>query len=112
MSRRSRRPRRMHAWDNVVVTHWSQTLEQTTLRTDPDWSQVSWPFGDDVADVMTSLDDAHFEIYLDKVGALVQQEASRLPARRRKQFLKDQERRLEGYRQGRRSRKSYGTRGR
>jgi hypothetical protein len=112
MSRPSRRPRRIHAWDNVIVTHWSQTPEQTRLKTDPDWSQVNWPFGDDVADVMTSLDDAHFEVYLDKVGALVQQEASRMPSRRRQQFLRDQQDRLDSYRRSRAHRPTYASRGR
>lgn len=105
MARRTRRSRRPHPWDNVVVTHWAQTPEQTPLRSDPDWSKVSWPFGDDIADCMTSLDDAHFEVYVDKVWALIQDEASRMPARRRRPFLADQQRRLDGYR-ARRARKA------
>lgn len=96
-----RRRKRVSPHDNVIVTHWSQSPQQTRLHTDPDPATLNWPFGDDVADVMESLDDAHFQAYCDKVQVLIAREAMRRPPARRRAFLRAQRARLDGYRRQR-----------
>lgn len=83
---------------NVIVTDWRQTPQQTRLRTDPCPSTINWPFGDDVAELFESLDAAHFEAYCTAVWRLVEAEARRRPRSERARFLREQRRRLEGYR--------------
>ena len=103
---RDRRDRNTHPWDAVVVTHWAQTPDQTRLRSDRDTSRMNWPFAAVVRTATSPLDDAHFEVFVDKVWVLVQDEAGRMPARRRRPFLADQQRRLDRYRDQRTRRAS------
>jgi hypothetical protein len=98
MTPTTRRARRSPPWDTVVVTHWAQTPEQTRVRTDAGGPRMGWPFTDGRVLGAPSLDDAHFEVYVDKVWALIQEEAARMPSRRRRPFLAAQQRRLDGYR--------------
>ena len=88
MARRKHRSRRSPR-GNVIVTSAWQTPAQTRLRTDPDWSRVSWPFGDDIADIMTSLDSAHMDAWEAKVRELARQESRSLPPGRRARWLKE-----------------------
>lgn len=97
-----RKKRRVRPSDNVIVRHWSQTPQQTRLRTDPCPSTINWPFGDDVAEVFETLDDAHFKAYCAEVRRQVRAHARTLPADRRDRFLREQEVRLAGYARDRR----------
>jgi hypothetical protein len=87
MTRRQRRHRSPS--QNIVVTSAWQTPAQTTLRSDPDWETVSWPFGDDLAEVMTSLDAEHLDAWEAKVRDLAREESRRLPPGRRVRWLKE-----------------------
>lgn len=101
MNERTRRGRPPHPWDAVIVTHWAQTPDQTQLRACRDTSRMRWPLAGSVRTSTTPLDDAHFEVFVDKVWALVQLEADRMPTRRRQPFLAHQQRRLDEYRRHR-----------
>lgn len=95
------RDRRIHPWDDVLVHHWAQTPEGVPLRSDPQGTRTAWRFGGSVRTCPSPLDDARFEVYVDKVWALIQDEAARMPARRRRPFLADQQRRIDDYRAAR-----------
>lgn len=99
-----RKKRRVRPSANVVVRHWSQTPQETRLRTDPCPSTIHWPFGDDVAEVFETLDDAHFRAYCREVRRQVRAHARGLPPEQRARFLREQEARLAGYAAERRRR--------
>ncbi len=85
--------------ENVIVTRWDQTPQQTRLRSDP--APISWPFGDDVAEVFETLDDAHFEAYCNAVERLCEAHARNLPRQQRGRFMAEQHQRIDGYRRAR-----------
>ena len=95
---------RIRPSDNVIVRHWSQTPQQTRLRTDPCPSTIRWPFGDDVAEVFETLDDAHFEAYVSEVRSQCRAHARTLSPEASARFLREQEARIAGYRAERRCR--------
>ncbi len=90
--------------ENVIVRHWSQTPQQTRLRTDPCPSTIRWPFGEDVAEAFETLDDAHFEAYVHEVRSQCRAQARSLSPQASARFLCEQEARIAGYRAERRGR--------
>lgn len=88
----ARKRQQRHPADNVVVRHSRQTPQQTRLRSDPCPSTVSWPFGDDVAEVFETLDAAHFRAWRAASRAQARLEARRLPVAQRAGFLAEHER--------------------
>ncbi len=87
MSRSPKRRSAPSARQNVIVHSAWQLPAETRLRTDPDWSRISWPFGDDVADVMTTLDPSHLRAWEAAVRACARHEAQKLPVDRRAAFF-------------------------
>lgn len=86
-----------------MILRWDTPPDQVRLKTDAEVS-ISWPFGDDVAEVMSTLNDEYFEVFLDKAWSLCREHATAMSPSRRKAFLDEQRKRLDGYRDARRRR--------
>lgn len=87
-------------WDNLRMA-WDTPPEDVRLVTDAAAMNVSWPFGDDLAEVFETLDDRTFEVYLEKAWHLCRLQAHRMSPEVRDAFLVKQRRRLDGYRAAR-----------
>lgn len=97
--KKSPKKKRVRPWDNIIM-EWNTPPSRVRLHTDSQVS-ISWPFGDDVADMMSSLDDKYFKVFMKKAWALCQEEAKKRPESQRATFLANQRARLDAYKEER-----------
>lgn len=84
--------------DNLTVLRWDQRPSEVTLKTDR--NAAHWPFGDDAAEVMHSLNAVYTEEFIRQARVLCEEHAKTLPDAEREDWLAAQEERLASYRKG------------